>query len=149
MIVRKCFELLILLVLVVGLVADLLADESLFVGSEDNEPSALNRPLLAGETYQVTVPATLDLAERARPFFEAAGVPTDDRLAAAVETVQARAKNLVDLVAASSFFFVSAVAPRARKSRQVRRREFRCLTASLAAPSRKKRMAGSATYATA
>ena len=66
MIVRKCFELLILLVLVVGLVADLLADESLFVGSEDNEPSALNRPLLAGETYQVTVPATLDLAERAR-----------------------------------------------------------------------------------
>ena len=52
MIVRKCFELLILLVLVVGLVADLLADESLFVGSEDNEPSALNRPLLAGKTYR-------------------------------------------------------------------------------------------------
>jgi glutamyl-tRNA synthetase len=46
------------------------------------------------------------LAERARPFFEAAAVPIDDRFEAAVATVQARAKNLVDLVAAARFFFV-------------------------------------------
>jgi len=50
--------------------------------------------------------STEALAERALPYFEAAGVQTDDRLAAAVGTVQARAKTLVDLVAAARFYFV-------------------------------------------
>ncbi len=50
--------------------------------------------------------STGELAERALVFFEAAGVATDDRLEAVVATVQARAKTLVDLVAAARFYFV-------------------------------------------
>ena len=48
---------------------------------------------------------TADLAERSRPYFEAAGVTVDDRLEAVVGTVQARAKTLVDLVEAARFYF--------------------------------------------
>ena len=47
-----------------------------------------------------------ELAERARPYFEAASVPIDDRLELAVATVQARAKTLVDLVEQARFYFV-------------------------------------------
>ena len=66
MIVRNIFALFVVFVLGVGFVADLLADESSVAGADDNQPTALNRPLLEGETYRATVPATLDLAERAR-----------------------------------------------------------------------------------
>jgi len=48
---------------------------------------------------------TAVLAERSVPYFEAAGVQTDDRLEAVVGTVQARAKTLVDLVEAAAFYF--------------------------------------------
>lgn len=50
---------------------------------------------------------TAELASRSEPYFEAAGVQTDDRLPAVVATVQERAKTLVDLVAASSFYFTA------------------------------------------
>jgi len=50
---------------------------------------------------------TATLAERSLPYFEAAGVTTDDRLQAVVGTVQARAKTMVDLVAAAAFYFTA------------------------------------------
>jgi len=50
---------------------------------------------------------TATLAERARPYFETAGVTVDDRLEAVVATVQARAKTLVDLVEAARFYFTA------------------------------------------
>ena len=46
-----------------------------------------------------------DLAERAVPYFEAAGIQTDERLQAAVTTVQARAKTMVELAQAAAFYF--------------------------------------------
>ena len=48
---------------------------------------------------------TAELAERAAPYFEQAGVTVDARLEAAVGTVQARAKTLLELVSAASFYF--------------------------------------------
>jgi len=46
-----------------------------------------------------------ELTERARPYFEAAGIQTDDRLPLALATVQARAKTLVELVDQARFYF--------------------------------------------
>ena len=49
---------------------------------------------------------TAELARRALPFFDSAGIEPDERLVPAVATLQARAKTLVDLVAQSAFYFV-------------------------------------------
>lgn len=61
-----------------------------------------------------------DLAARSRPFFDAAGVEVDDsRLAAALDSVQKRARTFVEIVAQSSFYFVEDSAlPQDEKARK-------------------------------
>ena len=51
-----------------------------------------------------------DLAERARPFFEAKGLTVDERLPAAVASLAERAKTLVDLADQGAFYFIDDAA---------------------------------------
>ncbi len=51
-----------------------------------------------------------DLAERARPFFEALGLAVDGRLALAVGTLRERARTLVELAEMGRFYFVDDAA---------------------------------------
>ena len=48
---------------------------------------------------------TSELAELARPFFEALGLRTDERLEAAVATLRERSRTLVDLAESGRFYF--------------------------------------------
>ena len=51
--------------------------------------------------------STAELAERARPYLEALGLPVDERLTAAVGTLQERARTLVELAEAARFYFTA------------------------------------------